>query len=305
MTQPTLENCQKLYHYTTYKGLNGILNSQSLWATNYQFLNDSSEIIYFKQKLQVLIKDCIEEFSPEEVKNHPEFNLKSVLETNFINDTIYKALGNEFYLTSFCSHKEPYEEKNGLLSQWRGYGQGGGYAIVFDKEKIKKSIELEGKNFQYCHLDLNDVVYGDNDKKYETELGLCIEKIKSHIDKILEVRRKIAPILDNTVEEYTALIELASRLKHPGFREENEVRIIAYSPKGEAAELRPYKEHKYRVKNGFGIPYIELFGFEDNSLPIERIIVGPHQDKEVRAQVLQERLANTGIKVTYSETPFV
>jgi hypothetical protein len=46
---------KRLFHYTTWNGLMGILDSHSLWATHYKFLNDSSEIILFKDKLLELL----------------------------------------------------------------------------------------------------------------------------------------------------------------------------------------------------------------------------------------------------------
>jgi hypothetical protein len=35
-----------VYHYTDWKGLEGILTKKELWLTNYIHLNDSSEILY-------------------------------------------------------------------------------------------------------------------------------------------------------------------------------------------------------------------------------------------------------------------
>ena len=49
--------------------------------------------------------------------------------------------------------------KNGLLSQWRGYGVGGGYAIVFDPSGIEQLLNLENKMFQYQHMQWGDVHY--------------------------------------------------------------------------------------------------------------------------------------------------
>jgi len=37
-----------LWHYTTAEGLKGILYDQTLWATDYRYLNDESEITYSK-----------------------------------------------------------------------------------------------------------------------------------------------------------------------------------------------------------------------------------------------------------------
>src|SRR5258708_2396783 len=48
----------ELHHYTTFAGLEGIVKSNSLWATHYSSLNDSSEILFVKS------------FLAEELKKH-------------------------------------------------------------------------------------------------------------------------------------------------------------------------------------------------------------------------------------------
>ncbi|MCX2944386.1 hypothetical protein ORG37_14910 [Rahnella perminowiae] len=36
----------KIFHYTDLNGLKGIIESGSLWATHFSFLNDSNELIH-------------------------------------------------------------------------------------------------------------------------------------------------------------------------------------------------------------------------------------------------------------------
>ena len=36
----------ELYHYTSMRGLQGIVGGRSLWATNIEFFNDSNEFSY-------------------------------------------------------------------------------------------------------------------------------------------------------------------------------------------------------------------------------------------------------------------
>ena len=64
------------------------------------------------------------------------------------------------YITSFCAHTsdEPYVQKNGLLSQWRGYAKGG-YAIVFNTKKLVDLYRLEGEKYYYLTSHIGDVVY--------------------------------------------------------------------------------------------------------------------------------------------------
>ena len=65
------------------------------------------------------------------------------------------------------------------------------------------------------------------------------------------------------------------------------------------------KERKFRDKNGSPTPYIELFRSVDAPLQIEKIIVGPHKDKEARAAALRVMLRNTDIEVKASDIPFI
>ncbi len=34
-------------------------------------------------------------------------------------------------------------QNDGLLSQWRGYGKDGGYALVFDSQKLEEALKDE------------------------------------------------------------------------------------------------------------------------------------------------------------------
>ncbi len=42
----------KLYHYTTAEGLKGIIESDKIWATNYRYVNDLTEIFYSDEILR-------------------------------------------------------------------------------------------------------------------------------------------------------------------------------------------------------------------------------------------------------------
>jgi hypothetical protein len=57
-------------------------------------------------------------------------------------------------------------------------------------------------------------------------------------------------------------------------------------------------------KSGF-IPYVSLFGLEAKSLPIKRIIVGPHNNRKYSAGTLVKflQLKDMKIEVTVSATP--
>lgn len=318
---------KKLCHYTTWEGLYGILEAQTLWATNYRFLNDYSEIILFKDKLISLITPYVLEGFEKRIKSLPDIiekiqkegGLPKVVQHDsegFIN-LQYDALGDEIYILSFCGQLEnpTNSVNNGLLSQWRGYGAGGGAALVFDTQKLEQILEVEETRFEYSAIFLADIVYSDNEQKLKDELSdnlsIIADVSKQFFDhEILNQQRQI-----DASKAYAPFVNCISRYKHYGFSEENEVRVVALPTvlderllkladlKG--VRLKPEKKRAVRQKNGRQIPYIALFNSTDIKLPIEKIIVGPHRDKEARAMRLRERFKKLNIEVACSEIPYV
>lgn len=320
---------KKLYHYTTWEGLQGILETQTLWATNYRYLNDYSEINLFKDKFISLIQPCAAEAIQELIKKFPKGNqiihekggLPHVVqhEVGVLIDAWYKALGNEIYILSFCGQSEnPNVIKNGLLSQWRGYGTGGGAALLFDTKKLEEILILEAKRFEYHPLFIADLIYSDDEQKLKNELSdefdTIVDIAKQFFDYENIIHKK--EIADGP-KGYMPFVTCISRYKHYGFSEENEVRVVAlpavdksYLEIAQLAQadgviLKPEKERKFRNKNGQHIPYVELFNSSDIELPIEKIIVGPHREKEARAIELRKKLGKKDIEIICSEIPFI
>ena len=111
-----------LYHYTTVDGLKGIVENDELWATSAYYLNDSTEIMYGYQ----LIDEALEAWRKR--VNPPELSMAGglvyALQRQFGHDYLKRNIITPIYLTCFC-------EEDNLLSQWRAYGQTGGYSIGF------------------------------------------------------------------------------------------------------------------------------------------------------------------------------
>ena len=68
-------------------------------------------------------------------------------------------------VTCFTTHKKKYDRSNGLLSQWRGYGDDG-VAIVFDAGQMEELLKRECARFHCFACSLADVVY------YESKFDL-------------------------------------------------------------------------------------------------------------------------------------
>ena len=219
------------------------------------------------------------------------------------------------YVVSFCSHQDDaYEMSNGLLSQWKSYGEGAGFAIEFKTKVLVELLFEETRLFAYNGALIGDVVY-EGAEGFEEEFRDCFTRIgaaasqllRSHADKSLP-----QPSLDGV---YKALVENIARCKHRGFSEEKEVRIVVnpIGPKVQAMLKREYpiepksnqplKEIQVRDDN---VKYIELFGF-GKELPISKIIVGPSRDQRtmaLSAEDMLRRYMKSRVRVELSQTPF-
>lgn len=315
---------ENLYHYTTWDGLLGIIKSQCLWATHYRFLNDFSEIILFRERLINLMLPHVRQKYNLLIQNRPDVaqkikqkgSLEQVIlqETELYVDYNYKAVGEEIYILSFCGeHKCQHVNRNGLLSQWRGYGTGGGFAIVLNTKKLEEMLITEMQTYDYGYLFIADLVYSNDDSRLSSETAEDLAVLADDVNLLFD--HKKLPTEETRLEGYYPFVRCISRYKHLGFCEENEVRVVALPTvinkeitelaKRDGAHLKPEKENKFRDKDNGLVPYIELFNSDEIKLPIEKIIVGPHKEKESKATALRVMLKHTEIEVLCSDIPFV
>lgn len=323
-TKKVSEAHTEVYHYTTAVGLEGILRTRQLWATHMSYLNDAEEHTgFFVRRLPKLLDlpsreavaelmntkegreaiNSIEVGGPERAVEQFRRELADVARKTTIEL-------NEPYLVSFCSGNAHGTRTDGLLSQWRGYGTDGGYAIVFDSSRLEEIIGREVLAFEYQFGNFADVDYDfpeAADKPAHPERDEWEAKIQIAFKKFILSRGA------EHVNLHTEISALSSRYKHYGFAEEQEVRIVlvpAHEEVHKAAmeiakrtgrTLMPRKPIKFRERGGILIPYLELFGGEINGpagdLPIQRILIGPHPDREKRAVAVRSMVKQYGMSV--------
>jgi len=165
-----------IFHYTKFAGLNGILSSKSLWATNALKSKDSAEIKlgfrflcenFLKGVKIEVINQFIKEVYLENKKNIKErkkplsiFSKPGISEeqksiANVLDvywglidsecpDTFIRLVGISCFFSVECFNEEDkardkeFFENNGTLPQWRHYGQ---YALKFNKKIILDYIQ--------------------------------------------------------------------------------------------------------------------------------------------------------------------
>lgn len=316
----------RLYHYTTWKSLLEILESQKLWATHYKFLNDYTELVLFKNKLiSILYPIVLEQYkrlakkdswleqriqSEGGIKYNAEHDTKVFVNSQYRG--IYNVTGDEIYISSFCGeHEEKFINDNGLLSQWRAYGTDGGCALVFNTKKLEELCHLECSNYLYKHMDILSVIYSDDEKTFREEMSEDLKILAEDTIKMFSPDSCQNEDVETFLQGYNSFLRCITRFKHKGFKEENEVRIVAIpyqdlsNNKEKEWGTKDQKERLFRDRDGLCIPYIELFDSNISTLPIEKIIIGPHKDKELRAKTLEIKLRKTKIEIVCSDIPYV
>lgn len=314
-----MSKTESLFHYTTKEGLEGILKTQSLWATDFRYLNDTNELKAIQPILKYYISQIVRQTVQYIIKKEPAFLKRAqdrfgTLEDSIIADvkviieSMYEPFNQDktgVFILSLCKNNNHVKNayNDGLLSMWRAYGGAQAYAIEFEKKKLDELIQQDCNEFEYTIPLSCDVEYEmENIPQSEKET------LKEFCEKI--VRGIILNHIENlTVEEVRNFLFISASLKHYAFSEENEFRYVFYIQNYDELILLD-KEQKLKRKkiihNDNKKPRIHLFEGLNKKLPIKRIIVGPHENKANIEEELKGWLKQNAldIPVTVSEIPF-
>jgi hypothetical protein len=284
----------QLYHYTSADGLKGIIESNELWATSAYFMNDSAEILY-GCKLLVTALDGWRTQHQESLRSI-SFSMSYDLSKAFGED-LPKTVIPPIYLICFC-------EDDNLLSQWRAYGQSGGFSIGF-----KPNI---GSRFENVAFTPEPKTYTSTWVKVEYERSKQVQTCNSLLESLLavvdevETERAIVAIEDHPLTGYSAFLKVIRELlleeiigfKNDAFKSENEWRIV----------VRPRELKKqgvddggktptpiyFRCSNGMPVPYVKVNGKAKGKLPISCIRSGPTLDKNLARIAISTMLNQNG-----------
>jgi hypothetical protein len=130
----------RLYKYTTYKGLENILVTKRLRYTDYRFFNDPTEILFGKG----IIKNTL--LAAEIPADHKDIFLKVI-------NNIFDNFDNQYQIYVGC-----FSASIKKLALWRYYAcDGAGFAIGFNEnfQKISYPIKSKPEDAYICK-----VVYG-------------------------------------------------------------------------------------------------------------------------------------------------
>ncbi|MDP4022061.1 DUF2971 domain-containing protein [Methylobacterium sp. NEAU 140] len=265
-----------VWHYTNMSGLNGILQNSCLWASDYRYMNDASELEFGLQILEI----CIAHHETTSTIDRP---LRSdiLIEIALMKKNI---MGLHVMTTSFCL-------RGNVLSQWRAYARQDGLAIGFRREHIEAQARAHGFLSDMVHYYFSDnQQYLTPDEKFGPWLGRRIltlkERIANHqvavrlFDEAQGRNDDTVPFasvhqIKNIVRSWCA--ETAAFIKHPLFEEEQEWRCVKVI-NDQSSIFRQEIDH--RQSGTKIIPCINLPISEPDSADkgISLLVLGPNAD---------------------------
>lgn len=263
-----------LHHYTTTTGLMGILQSGNLWATDAAYLNDSQEI-FFSQNLMIKeLERSLKELEQTEATGPVETILSPMLDAALY----YMKIGPTRlgpYITCFC-------EEGDLLSQWRGYAGGSGWALGFDSA-ILGGPEIAGK----AKASLRQVAYGED---------AAARTVQRTLDEY-KLEPAAHPHPSGEAWAHTCRVQMAT-VKHAAFQEEKEWRLIV-------SDVTSSSEEDFRSGLVALTPYVTI------SWPkqaLQKVTIGPTPHPALQERALRRLLDRLefpdSVLIVHSEAPY-
>ena len=284
MSEGSKEKNTKLYHYTDFNAMRGIIINGEIWLWNLRRMNDSQEMKYFITELKAAVKKLISQENYEYMEKIFKENLK-----NFDTLSSYAACFSEYADDA---------------AQWSRYSKNGmGVCIAFNRKLLAKIAE-EG------HAPLCKVNYTKSCENLEItkEIASLIKEACERENYKNTAKGKDFSS-DKIREAFNRLITSSPLFKHPSFISEKEYRLVSlpYNVGEYLGEPHFFVEEtnikKYyilnlkKVSEKLGIHYADLF---------EEICIGPQA--RVTKEVLSDYFSASGMtelcgKIKISECP--
>ncbi|MEM5425095.1 DUF2971 domain-containing protein [Paraburkholderia ferrariae] len=267
--EKALADVGTLYHYTTADGLKSILASRDFWATSITHLNDSSELEYglnlFLHRVAKL---------KDERKNEAVSQFAAAIDERFKFPT---GLLFPAYVVCFC-------ENGNLLSQWRGYGSGGGGYSIGLSPAVGATLEGKSMTLDQGILHLRQVIYDTSE-----QAALLDELLHGLVPVLEQCGASMHPEQFRVEVMEAVIIDLQMHLadllpcfKSHTFSEEQEWRYIYF------ASREPMRNRQFRVRDGNFVPYVSLRLLDADQGPLEvsEVVCGPTLNSELSTRTV-------------------
>lgn len=293
-------NNRQLAHYTTADTALKILKGRSMWLRNAGVMNDYSEFEHGKAvigpvlqgPLGVRLFALLDSIEPELSRKTMELHVQ------------HRQHAREAVFMLSLSEHNP-ADRLGRLSMWRAYGGPvAGVALLFKREivDIQPEVDLE--------LAAMPVLYG-GPELFHVEFEEMLTKLEAEIDFLKSRGPEVIARITATVLQFAMMT-----IKHPGFSEEEEWRVIHRPYEFSSAYIAPKTLTISGVPQAiYEIPFYDeqLGGL--HTIPelklndmLEGIIIGPCLYPETVFRAIRDEMEAAGIenakeKIIVSDIP--
>lgn len=281
-----------LYHYTSSRGLVGIIENRELWFSDVRFLNDSQEFKHFCD----MVENSIRSQSAKYRQSWIERGCKDVFFDAMVRNLCSGCRSDSmFQWASKYGHPFVFSlsGERDSLSQWRAYGNGE-YCIGFDIEKLCRI-----RDFSLLKIDYSE-------PRGQTSLSGMIDWFfEKHFQDIRS---------DGSIDPevfYSGLDDMLSkskaddflRNKDAAFKSENESRLVVYKSINDEQVF-------FDPTGRCPIPRIKVKSINGQDAILDaivEIICGPGADierSEAAIRLMGQRTTQHSFIVTSSKVPY-
>lgn len=262
-----MEPPEYLYHYTTQRGLVGIIQSRSIWATSIHYMNDSMEL---QHAISLVKSECYRRTNDSKPAQPVWAEISKRIDT----------------ISSIYIYVFSLSEEGDQLSQWRGYCPNGGFSLAFLSTRLKNAAVSHNFSLVRCIYE-----YHEQQKVVSLLLDDCFSDEEGHSTAPDQLDKSMSQFLNR-------FLSMAPALKDRSFSEEKEWRLVSWPI--------PSTDKRVRVREGNStlIPYYEM-NLEDEAqtndkghlaLPFNKVIVGPTPNPKLAMDPITNLFSSNGLE---------
>ncbi|WP_304507472.1 DUF2971 domain-containing protein [Anaerotignum sp.] len=287
---PLCNSGDKLYHYTTAEGIQGIVENRQFIATKSDFLNDKLEFLYSLEVLDKLIDRYIvnKELGRRLYRIiKAEMDELAIITPSCQTVCIPEEDHISFYVVSFSK-----QENSALL--WAEFTDFKGYCLGFDYEKLVQGFSSRS----FLH---GTVIYDE-----EVQISCLLEALLSCIRRgVNDGYSDLEAIFEETGDiREESLIEIGGDMamvcsvyamffKSEFFKGEEEYRFV-FSPLATERGGRP----RFRILEQVFLPYIMVeFDGIGTPIPLESVMVGAKNNSDIAVRGVRSFLMGQGLDI--------
>lgn len=242
-----------MHHYTSPGGLLGVLSEESLYFTNSNFLNDSTELRYIYDVIEMAVDEKRGKYSSK-------FTNFVMNQRQLFADEYDEYRKSNYYICSFSTASDAL----GLWNYFSKRKDRAGYNVTFDSQRLLETLaNPEGK----YTFKVGRVVYDvDEQVKMLDDVLIVLDLLVEEANP-QECKAMIGDTLAELVYYY------GPYFKHPAFKNEEECRLVCRL-RADAAE-----EYEVREQQGLFVPYLEIPFAKDS---VKAVTISPYVKSELK-----------------------